>query len=97
MIRPEALAALRDYQQADEEGIMVLVSRQALEEAIAELMIPACPFCGQAPVVVNEPPAVRIFCPGPGNQCVCPQAEAETLEGALKLWCRRPPERTEPC
>lgn len=31
------LDALRDYQQADEDGVMVLVSRQACDEAIAEI------------------------------------------------------------
>jgi hypothetical protein len=29
--------ALRSYKQADEDGVMVLVSRQALDEAIAAL------------------------------------------------------------
>lgn len=42
MIRPEALAALRDYKQADEDGVMVLVSRQALDEAIAFIEGIAC-------------------------------------------------------
>ncbi len=36
----EALTALKNYQQADAEGVMVLVSRQALDEAIAELSQP---------------------------------------------------------
>jgi hypothetical protein len=36
-MRPEVLAALAAYQQADEEGVMVLVSRQALDEAISTL------------------------------------------------------------
>lgn len=35
VISSEAVTALRAYQQADEEGVMVLVSRQALEEALA--------------------------------------------------------------
>lgn len=31
------LDALRNYKQADEDGVMVLVSRQACDEAIAEI------------------------------------------------------------
>lgn len=31
------VAALRDYKQADADGVMVLVSRQACDEAAAEL------------------------------------------------------------
>jgi len=34
-ISPKALAALNHYRQADEDGVMVIVSRQALDEAIA--------------------------------------------------------------
>lgn len=33
----DLVRALRSYQQADEEGIMVLVSRQACEEAAARI------------------------------------------------------------
>ena len=33
----QAIEALRDYEQADEEGIMVLASRQAIEEVVAAL------------------------------------------------------------
>ena len=32
-----ALEALKDYQQADEEGIMVLASRQAIDETVARV------------------------------------------------------------
>lgn len=35
MRHSELIEALRDYKQADEEGVMVLVSRQACEEAAA--------------------------------------------------------------
>ncbi len=37
MISIECLAALKSYRQADNEGVMVLVSREALDEAIATL------------------------------------------------------------
>jgi hypothetical protein len=37
---PELVAALRAYEQADEDGVMVLVSRQACEEAAALLESP---------------------------------------------------------
>ena len=33
----DVLDALRNYHQADEDGVMVLVSRQACDEAIAEI------------------------------------------------------------
>lgn len=33
----DLITALRSYQQADEEGVMVLVSRQACEEAATEI------------------------------------------------------------
>lgn len=33
----DLLEALRSYQQADEDGVMVLVSRQACDEAVAEI------------------------------------------------------------
>lgn len=36
-VTPECLSALRSYQQADAEGVMVTVSRQALDEVIAAL------------------------------------------------------------
>ncbi len=36
-LRPEALQALKNYIQADADGVMVYVSRQALDEAIAAL------------------------------------------------------------
>lgn len=36
-LRPEALQALKGYIQADADGVMVYVSRQALDEAIAAL------------------------------------------------------------
>lgn len=35
--RPTAAFALSNYQQADEDGVMVLVSRQAVDEVLAEL------------------------------------------------------------
>lgn len=49
----DALNALKSYQQADADGVMVLVSRQALEEAINALNTelgqseddPTCPAC----------------------------------------------------
>lgn len=38
MTRPEMIVnALRNYQQADEDGVMVLVSRQACDEAADEI------------------------------------------------------------
>jgi hypothetical protein len=37
MIKPEALTALKNYMQADEDGVMAYVSRQALDEAIVAL------------------------------------------------------------
>jgi hypothetical protein len=42
VVRPEALAALKNYMQADADGVMVCVSRQALDEAIAALAAPDC-------------------------------------------------------
>src|SRR4051812_1964882 len=36
----EAMVALASYQQADEDGIMVLVSRQAVDEVLAHLRTP---------------------------------------------------------
>jgi hypothetical protein len=36
-IKPDAVHALASYQQADQEGIMVLVSRQAIEECLPAL------------------------------------------------------------
>lgn len=36
-LNPKAMAALKNYIQADADGVMVYVSRQALDEAIAAL------------------------------------------------------------
>lgn len=36
-VKPEAVEALASYQQVDEDGIMVLVSRQAIEECLPAL------------------------------------------------------------
>lgn len=35
----DAVKALLNYQQADEDGVMVLVSRQAIHEVVAQLAI----------------------------------------------------------
>lgn len=48
VLSAKAMAALRNYQQADEDGTMVLVSRQALDEAIAALATPPAPVRGAA-------------------------------------------------
>lgn len=36
-MKPKAFEALKAYRQADEDGVMVLVSREALDEAIATI------------------------------------------------------------
>jgi hypothetical protein len=55
-IKPEALTALKNYTQADADGVMVNVSRQALDEAIAALSslpspeLPAGGLCHDHPM-----------------------------------------------
>ena len=39
----DLIEALKSYQQADEDGVMVLVSRQAVDEAIGALQQPRLP------------------------------------------------------
>lgn len=48
-----------------------------------------CPFCAKPALVVGEPPFVRIGCPGPLDQCVCPETEGETFDAAAERWNRR--------
>lgn len=75
--RADLCAALRAYQQADADGVMVLVSRQAVCEAALEIERQACQINGLMFDALGEPRTRYVRVTLDGSHCVLDAREGD--------------------
>ena len=86
-ISTEALIALKSSQQADADGVVVRVSRQALDEAIAVLSHSSAKICrgdGRCQYAIDHGAEGVGHCPE--GECCMPE-QPEDYEAIGRAWC----------